>query len=89
MTDVEFLKSARCAAYLGDEAGQLGATVKEQSKRRERFIAQRAEDEANQIARKIRRARTDVSRAVVAAEREQACAAVRAAEVSTQRRPKG
>ena len=89
MTDVEFLQASRCAAYLGDDAGQIGAIVKEQSKRREPFILERARDTTDQVERKIRRAKTEVARAVITAERESICAPVRAAQAPANQQPNG
>lgn len=89
MSDVEYLQAARCAAYLGADAGALGNLVKEQSSRREPLIVERAEATADQVTRKVRRAKSESARAVIDAERSASCASVRAAEVPAKTEPKG
>lgn len=89
MTDTQFLQAARCAAYLGADAGDLGAMVKAQSTRRDPVIQERAETMADQITRKVRRAKTDAARAEIDAERAASCAVVQAAQGAAKTEPKG
>ena len=89
MTDTQYLQAARCAAYLGAEAGALGDELEAQSQRRDPMIRDRADATADQITRKIRRAKTDAARAEVDAERAASCAVVQAAQASAKSAPKG
>lgn len=89
MTDSQYLQAARCAAYLGADAGALGDAVQAQSQRRDPMIRERADTMADQITRKVRRAKTDAARAEVDAERAASCAAVQAAQAPAKPEPKG
>ncbi|MBU6374170.1 MAG: hypothetical protein KJS97_15700 [Alphaproteobacteria bacterium] len=88
MSDSEYLQAARCAAYLGAEAGSLAQTVEAQAGRRDPVIRDRAETMADQISRKVRRAKTDAARAEIDAERTASCAPVQAAQAAKSE-PKG
>lgn len=81
-TDAAFLQLNRCAAYGGIEGHSAARSVESQAAGRQELILTRAENEATQIARKVRVAKTGANLAAMDAERSEACAAAQTEAVS-------
>lgn len=77
-----FLKLNRCAAYGGADGQAVASDVGRQAVGRQELVTTRAHNEAGQIARKVRMAKTGAALAAMDAERSEACAAAVTADPS-------
>ncbi len=79
MNDVEYLRAARCLAYVAGsdshaiDADALAAEVSEQGRNRERYIRERARSEGRAIARAASRIDSALEQGAFDGERRAAC----------------